>query len=181
MQFNYSITWLSLWLEWASKQHKQNAGEELIGQAVVCAYLTQPRRNVKTVQRIITVVLLFLAVASDPVWVFFFLIQLLVYEVVLAGGERLAALCLCVFPRTLLSERPAVFAPMLSRSAAVFRRRSSLFPAGLSHTGEAFFPLRSLNPSLLLPPSRRVLPPHAAVSTAPPGPVQLLRCGFLPN
>lgn len=176
MQFNYSITWLSLWLEWASKQHKQNAGEELIGQAVVCAYLTQPWRNVKTVQRIITVVFLF----SDPVWGFF-LTQLLIYEVVLAGGERLAALCLSVSPRTLLSERPAVFAPMLSRSAAVFRRRSSLFPAGLSHTGEAFFPLRSLNPSLLLPPSRRVLPPHAAVSTAPPGPWQPLRCGFLPN
>lgn len=65
------------------------------------------------------------------------------YEVVLPLDERLAALSRALSLWTLLSERPAVFATMLSRSAAVFRRRSSLFSAGLSHTGEAFFPLRS--------------------------------------
>lgn len=51
----------------------------------------------------------------------------------------------------LFPERPAVSAALLSRSAAVFRRRSSLFPAGLSHTVEAFFPPPLSKKKSLLP------------------------------
>lgn len=58
----------------------------------------------------------------------------------------------------LFSERPAVSAALPSRSAAVFRRRSSLFSVGLSHTGEAFFPLRSQKNLLLTSLSHSLSP-----------------------
>lgn len=89
----------------------------------------------------------------------------------------------------LFSERPAVSAALPSRSAAVFRRRSSLFSVGLSHTGEAFFPLRSQKNLLLTSLSHSLslrcvtawTIPHAASSPASARPLEPLPRGFLPN